>query len=143
MSWESVNVNDVVLEDSAVDSKEPVPAGTYTLQLMGAYENKRNPLDTDVLFKIVDSGTYTGKSVYVDLPDPDRLSWSPQIYARIVKALGAEVAPFGNPREELTKLASNGHSRLTADVYIRSFTRNDGTPGASNKVNSKSFRPAA
>jgi hypothetical protein len=139
MGWEAISVADV----EVIDEKAPVPAGPYSLQLMGAFENKRNPLDTDILFKIADDGNYKGKSIYVDLPDPDRLSWSPQIYARIVKALGATVEPYKNPREVLNELAKNGHSRLGADVYIRTFTRQDGSEGQQNKVATKSFRAAA
>lgn len=139
MGWETINVNDVEI----VDLKETIPAGNYILQLVGAFENKKNPSDTDVLFKVADNGPYQGKSIYVDLPDPDRLAWSTQTYARIVKALGAAVEPFKQPKEVLTALASNGHSRLKADVYIRTFTRGDGSEGSANKVATRSFAPAA
>jgi hypothetical protein len=139
MGWENINLSDI----KVVDEKAVVPSGTYILQLMGAFENKRNPSDTDLLFRIVDEGDFKGKSVYLDLPDPDRLPWAAPLAARIFQALGVTPAPFTNPRDEFNRVAQNGHSRLTADVYVRDFTRSDGTAGQQNKIQQKSIRPAA
>lgn len=139
MSWESINLADIKI----VDQNAPVPNGTYVLQLVGAYENKRNSNDTDLLFKIVDDGEYKGKSIYLDLPDPERLTWSAPLAARIFQALGTTPTPFSDVRAEFNRLAQNGHSRLMADVYTRTFERNDGTEGTQNKINQRSIRPAA
>lgn len=139
MSWEQVRV-----EDIAIDAKpQPVPANSYTLQLTGAYESKFRPGQIDVKFVIADENEFRGRSVYIELPDPDQFAWSPRIYAQIVKTLGATVQPYTSPLEELNKLAQNGHSRLTADVYVENFKRKDGTDGSKNRVNTKSLRPAA
>lgn len=139
MGWETLNPTEVKLDAKPA----PVVAGTYTLQLTGAFENKYRPADTDIQFTIVDDGENKGRKVYLDLPDPDRLSWSGQVYARLVQALGATVTPYSHPIAELSKVAQNGHSRVTADVYIETFTRKDGTEGSKNRINSKSIRPAA
>lgn len=139
MGWETVNVADV-----AIDAKpSPIPAGSYTLQLTGAYESKFRPGQIDVKFVVADENEFRGRAVYVELPDPDVQAWSAQLYARIVKNLGATVAPYANPMEELNKLAQNGHSRLTADVFVETFDRKDGSSGSKNKINQRSIRPAA
>lgn len=139
MGWETIDAN-----DTGLLAPPPVPAATYTLQLLGAYENRFKPESTDVAFAIADEGSeFKGRKVYLELPDPVAFPWSAGIYARIVKSLGATVIAGSEPKEELTKLAQNGHSRLTGDVYIETFERKDGSTGSKNKINSRTLRPAA
>src|SRR5438105_10895441 len=105
MSWEKIDPN-----DTSLLQPQPVPAGTYVLQLQGAYQNRFKPESIDVAFAIADEGSeFRGRKLYLELPDPEQFPWSAQIYTRIVKSLGASVTPFADPKEELTKLAQNGH----------------------------------
>ena len=139
MSWEKIDAN-----DTGLLTPPPIPAGQYTLQLMGAAPNKFKPESTDVAFVVADEGSeYRGRKVFLELPDPNAFPWSAGIYARIVKSLGATVTPGLEPQVELTRLANNGHSRLTADIYIETFTRKDGSEGSKSKINSRSLRAAA
>lgn len=137
MSWETFNPGEVDF------TPKPVEGGTYVLQLTGAYDNKYRPNQIDVAFMVTDDGPQKGKKVYMEIPDIEQFPWAGEIYARIVKALGAEVTPFSNPKDELNRVAQNGHSRLTGTVYIENFTRKDGSTGSKSKINTKSLRPAA
>jgi hypothetical protein len=117
--------------------------GDYTLQLRGAYDSKFRVGATDVVFTVTGDTAEAGKTVRLEIPNPDERAWAPKLYAQLVQAMGAEVEPFKSPTEELNKVALNGHSRIQARVYTETFTKNDGTPGFRDKINTKSIRAAA
>jgi hypothetical protein len=151
MGWESINVNEIAVDNTAGGGKtfDPLPAGEYTLQLMGASESKYRAGSTDISTAVVDDTEFKGRRVFIDLPNPDQQAWATQVYARLVEALGATVAPFTNPIEELNRLANNGHSRFKAQVYIDTYPSNtkdaQGNPlmKSRNKINYRSIAPAA
>lgn len=141
MGWESINLSEVDLDTTP----KPVPSGTYTLQLMGASDSKFNPGGINITTTIVDEGSeFRGRTIFIDIPNPDIQTWAPQVLARMIKAMGASMPTYGNPVEELNRLSQNGHSRFQADVYVDTYLAKDGvTQKSRNKVVYKSFRPAA
>jgi hypothetical protein len=143
MGWETINVNDIDL----TAGPKPVDAGTYTLQISGAQDNKFRAGQTDVVLKITDDGPNKGRTIFLELPDPDKFPWSAELYARVVAALGVEVAPFATPKEELNRIAQNGHSRFMAEVFVEKYPKKGETQenmtGQRNKVAARSIRPAA
>jgi hypothetical protein len=141
MSWETLNLSEIPLEETAKPA--PIPAGTYTLQLMTAEPSKFRTGGINITTSVVDEGPYMGRRVFIDVPPIEEQAWAAQIVARLFKALGVTPTPYSDPTVDLNRVAMNGHSRFIADVSIRNFTRNDGSAGSANKVNHNSFRPAA
>jgi hypothetical protein len=139
LSWETLNLAEIPLDEKP----QPVPASRYTLQVLGAEESKYRSGALNITTSIVDEGPYMGRRVFLDVPNVDEQPWAAKIVAQLFKALGVAPTPYMNPIDELNKLASNGHSRFTADVTIRNFKRNDGTDGSKNEINTRSMSPAA
>ena len=139
MSWETLNLSEIPLDEKP----QPVPAGSYTLQIMGAEESKFRAGALNITTSIVDEGPYMGRRIFLDVPNVDEQPWAAKIVAQLYNALGHTPTPYSHPIETLNALASNGHSRFTADVSIETFTRNDKTQGSKNKINTRSMRPAA
>lgn len=140
MSWETLNLSEIPLEDS---KPAPIPAGTYTLQLMGAEESRFRAGAINITTSVADEGPFMGRRVFIDIPNVDEQPWAATVMARLFSSLGATPTPYSNPIDELNRLSQNGHSRFTADVTVDNFKRNDGSAGTKNKVAYKSFRPAA
>ena len=142
MGWEQVNVADIQVSDEKT-SFEPLPNGTYVLQVLSAEPGKFREGSVNITTSVTDEGEHLGRRVFIDLPNPDEQKWAPEVLARMIKAMGASMAPYADPVTTLNSIAQNGHSKFTADVYVREFTRNDGSQGKQNRVNYKSIRPAA
>ncbi len=134
MGWESFNVKDV---DT---SPKPITPGTYTLQLTGAFDSKYQAGQTDVLFRIVGDTPEAGKSVRLQIPDIDERPWAGELYANLVSKLGADVEAYAHPRDVLMKCAGNGHNRIQARVYTKTFTKSDGTEGWRDEIAGRSIR---
>jgi hypothetical protein len=141
MGWETINVNEVPVMDTKTDF-EPVPKGVYTLSLLGAEESRFKPGALNITTAI-EGGEYAGRRIFIDLPDPDSQPWAPAVLSRLVSSMGATMAPYSSPIEELNRIAQNGHSKFQATVVIEEFTRKNGEPGSKNKVIYRSFSPAA
>jgi hypothetical protein len=139
MGWEQINLSEIPLDEKP----QPVPGGTYTLQVMGAEESKFRAGAINVTTSIVDEGPYMGRRVFLDIPNVEEQAWAAKIVAGLYHALGVTPTPYSNPIDELNRLATNGHSRFTAEVGVETFKRNDGTSGSKNKINTRSMRPAA
>lgn len=138
MGWENVTYNDIDLNARP----QVAPGPGYTLQLLGAYESKFRPGQVDVSFMVVDDGPEKGKKIYLEIPNPDDQPWAKELYARLVSKMTGEL-PVAPPLEQLPQIAQNGHSRITADVFTKEFTKKDGTPGSKSTIAAKSIRPAA
>jgi len=139
MSWETLNIGELPVDEKP----QPVPGGSYTLQLMSAEESRFRAGGINITTSIVDEGPYMGRRVFIDVPPVEQQPWAAEIIARLFKALGVTPTPYQNPMEDLNRIAQNGHSRFTADVSIETFKRNDGSQGTKNKANHRSFRAAA
>jgi hypothetical protein len=139
MSWENINLAEIPLDEKP----QPVPAGSYTLQVMGAEESKFRAGALNITTSVVDEGPYMGRRIFLDVPDVEAQPWAAKIVAGLFSALGVTPTPYSNPIEEINRLAQNGHSRFTAEVGVETFKRNDGTQGSKNKINTRSMRPAA
>lgn len=148
MGWESINLNEVPQEVSTKQGFEPIPNGTYTLQLLSAEENRFRSGAINISTAVADEGSeYKGRRVFIDIPNPDEQTWAAPVLARIVSSMGATMTPYANPIDELNLMAQNGHSRFTADVYTETFKRKEDAEGTQtgrkSKVNYRSIRPAA
>jgi hypothetical protein len=143
MGWESINVNELPKETTTERTFEPLPAGRYTLQLLGASENTYRPGAINISTAVADGSEHAGRRVFIDLPNVDEQAWAAPVLARMVDAMGAEMGAYSNPIEELNRIAQNGHSRFSAEVYISNYTKKDGSEGSRNKVNFRSIQAAA
>jgi hypothetical protein len=143
LSWEQINVNELPKEVLAEKTFEPLPDGRYTLQLLGASENTYRPGGINISTAVADGTEHAGRRVFIDLPNVDEQPWAAPVLARMVEAMGATMAPYSNPIEELNRIAQNGHSRFSAQVYTETYTKKTGGEGKRNKVTFRSIQAAA
>lgn len=142
MGWETLNINELPKETMAEKSFEPLPKNRYTLQLLGASQNTFRPGAINISTAVADGTEYAGKRVFIDLPNVDEQPWAAPVLLRMVESMGATMAPFADPITELNRIANNGHSRFSAEVYIHTYTKGDGSEGRKNKINFRSIAPA-
>lgn len=142
MGWENLNVNELPKEVMADKTFEPLPKGRYTLQLLGASENTFRPGAINISTAVADGTEHAGRRVFVDLPNVDEQPWAAPVLARLIEAMGADMPAYSNPITELNRIAQNGHSRFSAEVYIDTYPKKDGSEGRRNKIAFKSITPA-
>lgn len=152
--WTNININDVLEEASPTKGNfEPVPAGSYTLQILGAEPSKFQEGAINISTAIADEGQFNGRRIFIDLPNPLKQTWAPSVLQRMVNAMGATMEAYADPIETLNSLANNGHSRFLADVYIKEYKKKTDVPdpvsgvvtptGKKNAINYRSIRPSA
>lgn len=124
MGWESINLNDI---EQSKGTFAPLPAGRYTMRLLGAKPD--NYRDNVTAFDIVvDDGEYKGRRLFPTLPvPPNKDYWSAQAAAKFMKVLGIEQQPGEGVIELFNRAAQNGHSRFAASTTLRNYTKKDGT----------------
>lgn len=142
MSWETLNINELPKEVLAEKTFTPLPDGRYTLQLLGASENTFRPGAINISTAVAEGGEHSGRRVFIDLPNVDEQAWAAPVLARMIDAMGATMPAYSNPIEELNRIANNGHSRFSAQVYTETYTKKDGTEGKRNKVTFRSIQAA-
>lgn len=122
---------------------QPIPDGTYTLQVTGAASSQFNPGAISITTAVADEGSeYRGRKVFVDIPDPDKQTWAAPVMARMFSAMGVTPEPYTNPIDTLNTLANNGHSRFKASVFTENYTKKNGEAGSKNKISYRSIAPA-
>ena len=136
-------LSEIEVEATRKTKFETVPKGNYVLQLTptSAFD-ERGKLQLGI--QIAD-GPFKGRRIFQDLPQAKSVSdWPNQVLKRIAEAVGADVLPGENPVEFLNRVAANGHSRFTADLYVETYPKRDGSGTAEKtKINTRSFGVAA
>lgn len=132
--WTEFNVNEIDL------TPKPVQPGTYKLRLLGAFDSKYRPGQTDVVFQIAGDTTEAGKKVRLEIPDIAEQPWAGEVYAKLVRALGTEPEPYTHPKDALMKAAGAGSGQIEAKIYTETYTKKDGTEGWRDKIAARSIR---
>lgn len=143
MSWEMPSVDEVVVQDRAATGFTPIPAGNYTLTLLPSsnFDTTKQRLNIAVA---IAEGDLKGRRIFPTLPKPKNNSdWPNQVLKRIALATGADFLPAEDAVSYLNRVAGNGHSRFTANLYERKYKKNDGTDGASTEWETGSIGVAA
>lgn len=121
MGWKDVSLAEVS------PTFEVLPQAEYTLEVVGASyrEDKNQAGFVDISMRVaVAAGDYQGRTLFVDYPDPERVSkagkpfdWSKQALKRLEHALGIEQTP-GEDLVDMLNRARGLHFVAPVEVQV-------------------------
>ena len=118
-SWADLNLNEIDTEAGAPTgdsgaTRSELPAGNYTLKLLGAKENPFEAGGTDIDFVVVE-GQHSKRRLFAKLPAPNVTKYAPQWAAILVKRLGGTQLPGEDLITLLNRIAPTANA-IRADV---------------------------
>ena len=142
MTWEMPKPGEIVIEERET-SFELLPKGKYVFTLLpgSAIDEQRGRLNINTA---VADGPSKGRRVFPSLPQPTSASdWPNQVIAKLALVTGTDFLEGEPPQDYLNRVATNGHSRYTANVYHRKFVKKDGSEGTEARIDFNSIAVAA
>ena len=142
MGWETPSYDEVVVQDKEKGFK-PIPAGNYTFTLLPSsnFDETKQRLNIAVALA---EGEFRGRRIFPTLPPAKSVSdWPNQILKRIALATGVEFLPGEQAADYLNRVAVNGNSRFTGNLYQRAYKKKDGSDGMSEELQLSSIGVAA
>ena len=124
MSWTMPKPDEILISEPEGKSFDLLPKGKYTLSLLpgSAIDEGRGRLNINVG---VAEGEFKGRRLFPSLPLPTQApggDWPNQVIRKLSLVLGTDFNEGESPADYLNRVANNGHSRFTDNVYTRTYT---------------------
>lgn len=127
-TWTMPKPDEIIVQERDT-TYELLPKGKYTFTLLpgSAIDESRGRLNINVA---VADGPSKGRRVFPSLPLPQSASdWPNQVIRKLSTVLGTEFTEGESPADYLNRVANNGHSKFTDNVFHRTYPKSDGTNG--------------